>query len=528
MRLAAALGAARLRDDRARGRAPRAHARRRAAGEVGILLGLAVPRRRLRPALPREAALDGPQAPGPAARARRALALLGRLRRDRLVDLLRARDRRAARASASRRSCCSASALLFLLVALSYAEATSALPETGGAATFVRRASNDLAGFMTGWVLFLDYLIVIALSALFVPHYLAGAFQVDALDQQPVGRRRRRRRDLRRRRRSGSSAAPPSTRSGSIVPALDVLAQLVLIVLRLRAALLAAALVHARHRRSGTAPTVHSLALRDPARDARLHRPRDGREPRRGGPPARRRPAALALRRDRDRRHRLRRDRRRRALGVPGPAHRARHAWLRSPLVGIADADPRPHDVGARRRDPLLRRRERRADPARRRSRRRSPASRRLAYSLGEHGQLPRAFGRLHRRTLVSPQAIVSATVISSAIVIALGFIKPRRRLPRERLLVRRPARVHRHPARGDQAADRPSPTCRGPTARRSTSRSGGAEIPLPAIVGALLTFAVWVLAIATHPGARYAGPVWLADRRSSSSSPSAARTARG
>ena len=31
----------------------------------------------------------------------------------------------------------------------------------------------------------------------------------------------------------------------------------------------------------------------------------------------------------------------------------------------------------------------------------------RLAYSLGEHGQLPRAFGRLHRRTLVSPQAIV-------------------------------------------------------------------------------------------------------------------------
>ena len=28
----------------------------------------------------------------------------------------------------------------------------------------------------------------------------------------------------------------------------------------------------------------------------------------------------------------------------------------------------------------------------------------RLAYSLGEHGQLPRAFGRLHRRTLVSPR----------------------------------------------------------------------------------------------------------------------------
>src|SRR5579862_5203229 len=75
--------------------------------------------------------------------------------------------------------------LLFLLVTLSYAEATTALPETGGAATFVRRATNDLAGFMTGWVLFLDYLIVMALSALFLPHYLAGAFQIASLRRGP-------------------------------------------------------------------------------------------------------------------------------------------------------------------------------------------------------------------------------------------------------------------------------------------------------------------------------------------------------
>src|SRR5215217_9265278 len=78
-----------------------------------------------------------------------------------------------------------AAGLLFLLVALSYAEATSALPETGGAATFVRRSMNDLAGFMTGWALFLDYLIVIALSALFLPHYLAGALRIDALTRNP-------------------------------------------------------------------------------------------------------------------------------------------------------------------------------------------------------------------------------------------------------------------------------------------------------------------------------------------------------
>src|SRR5438093_3230603 len=49
--------------------------------------------------------------------------------------------------------------LLFLLVAFSYAEGTAAIRETGGAATFVRFAYNDLAGFMTGWPLFLDSLL---------------------------------------------------------------------------------------------------------------------------------------------------------------------------------------------------------------------------------------------------------------------------------------------------------------------------------------------------------------------------------
>ena len=36
--------------------------------------------------------------------------------------------------------------VFFLIVALSYAEGTAAIPETGGAATFVRRAFNDLLG----------------------------------------------------------------------------------------------------------------------------------------------------------------------------------------------------------------------------------------------------------------------------------------------------------------------------------------------------------------------------------------------
>src|SRR5205085_453473 len=130
----------------------------------------------------------------------------------------------------------------------------------------------------------------------------------------------------------------------------------------------------------------------------------------------------------------------------------------------------------------------------------------RLAYSLGEHGQLPRKFGWLSARTLVSPQSIVGAAAISILLlagtaalthpvfflaslfsfgvllaftatqiaVIKLRFSEPDRRRP-----YRVPFAVGR--------------------------------IPIPSLVGALLTFAAWVVALSTHVGARYAGPAWLA-----------------
>src|SRR5881409_3522075 len=75
--------------------------------------------------------------------------------------------------------------LVFLVVAMSYAEGTTELRETGGAATFVRRAFNDLAGFVAGWALFLDYLIVTALAALFLPHYLGRAIGAGGLESGP-------------------------------------------------------------------------------------------------------------------------------------------------------------------------------------------------------------------------------------------------------------------------------------------------------------------------------------------------------
>ncbi|MFL5923888.1 MAG: universal stress protein, partial [Gaiellaceae bacterium] len=38
-----------------------------------------------------------------------------------------------------------------------------------------------------------------------------------------------------------------------------------------------------------------------------------------------------------------------------------------------------------------------------------------------------------------------------------------------------------------------------------------GVEVPLPAIVGSIVTFAIWLAALGTHAGARYGGPAWLA-----------------
>src|SRR4051794_5246678 len=48
-------------------------------------------------------------------------------------------------------------------------------PEAGGSSSFARHAFNELASFIAGWALTLDYIITIAISAFFVPHYL-GAF----------------------------------------------------------------------------------------------------------------------------------------------------------------------------------------------------------------------------------------------------------------------------------------------------------------------------------------------------------------
>ena len=63
--------------------------------------------------------------------------------------------------------------LVFVLNMLTYVEGAAMLRERGGSATLARRAfGNELVSFIAGWAILLDYVIVIALAAISVPHYL--------------------------------------------------------------------------------------------------------------------------------------------------------------------------------------------------------------------------------------------------------------------------------------------------------------------------------------------------------------------
>jgi APA family basic amino acid/polyamine antiporter len=65
-----------------------------------------------------------------------------------------------------------AAGLLFVLATLSYVEGGAMFRERGGSSSFARHAFNELIAFIAGWAILIDYLIVIALAAISVPHYL--------------------------------------------------------------------------------------------------------------------------------------------------------------------------------------------------------------------------------------------------------------------------------------------------------------------------------------------------------------------
>jgi APA family basic amino acid/polyamine antiporter len=381
---------------------------------------------------------------------------------------------------------------VFLLVSLSYAEGTTAMPEPGGASAFVRRAFNDPAGFVTGWVLFLDYLIVIALAALFVPHYAGAALEWEAVTEGPwdgvVG--------------MGAivliavirlAKRPQLYRVAIMIAAIALVTQLVIVVLGF--ALVVSPGDLAAGVDLGTAPTWEELAfalalatLAFTGLETVANLAAEVREPGRALPRSLFGAIAavvlvttlVAV------------------VGIgayPGGTELG-DEWQRAPLVGIVVAfgDSALVDllrvlVGATGVIVLL------AAISTSIS-----GSCRLAYALARREMLPRAFARLSRRTLISPASIASATLLAAGLLlIAVVEGEPARFLASlysfgiliaftaAQLAVVRLRRT-------EPALERPF------------------RVPLVLpLVGAALTGALWIAAVATHPAAWIGGPAWLA-----------------
>jgi APA family basic amino acid/polyamine antiporter len=66
--------------------------------------------------------------------------------------------------------------VFFFFTAATYAEATAMYPEAGGSSNFARRAFNEFWSFFAAWGQMLNYVITVAISAYFVPHYIGGLF----------------------------------------------------------------------------------------------------------------------------------------------------------------------------------------------------------------------------------------------------------------------------------------------------------------------------------------------------------------
>jgi APA family basic amino acid/polyamine antiporter len=65
-------------------------------------------------------------------------------------------------------------ALFFALAAMTYVEGASLHPERAGSTVFARYGFNELVSFIAGWAILLDYIILVAVTAFSATNYLAA------------------------------------------------------------------------------------------------------------------------------------------------------------------------------------------------------------------------------------------------------------------------------------------------------------------------------------------------------------------
>ena len=66
--------------------------------------------------------------------------------------------------------------IFFTLTAMTYAEGASLHRDRAGSTVFARYAFNELVSFVAGWAILLDYVILIAIASLTAPSYLAAFY----------------------------------------------------------------------------------------------------------------------------------------------------------------------------------------------------------------------------------------------------------------------------------------------------------------------------------------------------------------
>jgi APA family basic amino acid/polyamine antiporter len=66
-----------------------------------------------------------------------------------------------------------AAGIIFACTAATYSEGTVRFPEAGGSSSFARHAFDELVSFTAAWAQMLVYVVTVAVSAFFVPHYLS-------------------------------------------------------------------------------------------------------------------------------------------------------------------------------------------------------------------------------------------------------------------------------------------------------------------------------------------------------------------
>jgi APA family basic amino acid/polyamine antiporter len=409
-----------------------------------------------------------------------------------------------------------AAGLLFALAAAAYAEGGATIPEPGGSSALSRRAWGDLAGFIAGWATVLDFVIAVSLSALFLPHYVVGAFGGDP-DTLSV-------------RQAAALAvgilvvvtvARLARRTeiytvGTAVAALDLVVQVSLAALGIMLLFSWSALTHAIN--LGTVPTWNALAFSFPIAmigytglEKVSNMVAYAKDPERSVPDSVRSSvftvvivyAAVAT-----------------AAASAFPAHadpsktaggttELGTTWVNAPMLGLADriGEQGPHwaavalrfGVGATACAILLMAISTSFS-----------GCGRLAEAMGRHAQLPGVFGHTSRRLLHPPAAIAGVGALACGFIVVGALYHGQEALTLASLYSFGILIAFMMTQASVVWLRIVAPEMPRPFLMKGNVWVHGRLIPLTSVVGTVLAFVAWVVALGTHPGARVVGPLWM------------------